>query len=262
MRILSVSPRQCWPPLSGARLREYFLLRALGTNAELTHVFFAQAGEAAPTGGDLAFCKTVVPVPAPAPYTPLKIAAGFVGRWPLPVVNYTSPAMRRALAALVERERFDLVHLDSIHMAAYASMLARMSGAPIVYDWHNIESEAMRRYSRNTGSPARSGYAAYTARRLAALEKRLLRDAFGHVVCSERERALLAAIAPQARIAVIENGVDTQYFSDFDAADKVRDRLVFVGSMNYHANIEAAVSFSRRVWPRIRSRFSGTRRRR
>ena len=61
MRILFVSPRQCWPPLSGAKLREYHLARALSRYADLTHVFFAQAG---PSASDGLPWKTV-PVPAP-----------------------------------------------------------------------------------------------------------------------------------------------------------------------------------------------------
>jgi len=34
-----------------------------------------------------------------------------------------------------------------------------------------------------------------------------------------------------------------------------RRRVLFVGSMRYHANVEAAVAFTRTVWPGIRERF-------
>src|SRR5208283_646485 len=110
--------------------------------------------------------------------------------------------------------RFDLVHLDSIHMAAYVPNVRRQTAAPVVYNWHNIESELMRRYSAGASSPLRKVYAAWTARRLAALERLILLQAFGHVVCSERERAQLLRIVPEARIAVIENGVDTAFFGE------------------------------------------------
>ena len=249
MRILFVSPRQCWPPLSGAKLREYHLARALSRYAELTHVFFAQAGPPAADG----LPWKAVPVPVPRFYTPAKIARGIFGRWPLPVVNYTSDPMRAALASLVDGQPFDLVHLDSIHMAAYEPILRR-AGAPIVYDWHNIESEAMRRYGANVPSPAHKLYAFLTARRLAHLEKEVLRTGFGHVVCSGRERETLLRAAPEARIAVIENGVDAKFFSETAPRDR-RYRVLFVGSMRYHANVEAAVAFTRAVWPGIRARF-------
>jgi sugar transferase (PEP-CTERM/EpsH1 system associated) len=257
MRVLSISPRQCWPPVSGAKLRDYFFIKALGENAALTHVFFAEDGTPVPTAQEFPFCEKVVAVARPRMYTPAKIAAGFVGRWPLPVINYFSREMEQALASIAAQTTFDLVRVDSIHMAPYAESLRRKLEAPMIYDWHNIESEAMQRYSRQASSPAHKLYAAFTARRLAAFEKRLLREAFGHVVCSEREKQLLQSIAPEARIAVIENGVDSGYFSDFGRPITRRQGIVFVGSMSYHANVDGATWFARTVWPTVRERHPG-----
>jgi sugar transferase (PEP-CTERM/EpsH1 system associated) len=256
MRILFLSPRQCWPPVSGAKLREYHMARALGKRAELTYVFFNEPGVAVPGSSDLPFCKEIVAVPRPPLYSPGRIARGLLGRRPLPVVNYTSREMKNALAAVVRGAAFDLVHLDSIHMAGYESYLKReLPRARVVYNWHNIESELMRRFSLQEKSVPKKFYAAITAPRLAAAEKRILHSAFGHVVCSDRERAELLKIVPGARIEVIDNGVDTQYFTEDAAPVSGRSRIVFVGAMAYHANIDAAVWFTRQIWPRIRARF-------
>jgi len=254
LRILFVSPRQSWPLYSGARMRDHYFAQALGRRAALTYVFFSEPGRASPQRADLPFCRRIVPVPAPRLYTPGKIVRGVLGRWPLPVVNYTSNEMKAALAGVLREDQFDLVHLDSIHMAAYVPGVCRQTPAPVVYNWHNIESELMRRYSAGV-QPLRKLYAAWTARRLAALERQILGQAFGHVVCSQRERAQLLGIVPEARIAVIENGVDTAFFAEPPVAPGRRHRIVFVGSMRYHGNVEAAVWFARSVWPRIRERF-------
>ena len=248
MRILYVSPRQCFPPRHGSALREYHFTRALGRCAELTHIFFAQDRTAVP---DVPFCRESVAVPAPPRYTPAKLIRGLIQ--PLPVVNYTTGAMKAALATLVDRRQFDLVHVDGIHMTGYETILRR-TGAPLVYCWHNIESEGMWRYSAEAASPARKLYAALTARRLAAIEKEILRTAAGHIVCSERERETLLRIAPEARIATIENGADLRSFQEIQPAAR-RHRILFVGWMAYHANVQAAVDFTRDVWPGIRERF-------
>jgi glycosyltransferase involved in cell wall biosynthesis len=203
------------------------------------------------------FCRKIVPVPAPRRYTPGKIFRGLLGRRPLPLVNYTSDAMKAALASAMAEEPFDLVHADSIHMAAYEPILRR-GGAPIIYDWHNIESEGMRRYMAGAPSPAHKVYASLTARRLEALENEILHTAYGHVVCSERERETLLRMAPQARIATIENGADLHAFEDTQPAAE-RRRILFVGWMSYHANVKAAVDFTYNVWPGIRERFPGWR---
>ena len=127
---------------------------------------------------------------------------------------------------------------------------------PLVYNWHNIESELMRRYSAAVNTPARRIYSAWTARQLERLERSILRTGSGHVVCSEREQAQLQKIEPSARIAGVPNGVDTAYFAGASPPGR-RHRIVFVGAMKYPPNIEAAVTFSHNVWPQLRERLPG-----
>jgi len=121
----------------------------------VTYLHFADPGQPALTRKDLPFCRGVEAIPKPAAYGALKMARGIVGRSPLPVLNYTSDEMSRAVGRLTAgAANFDLVHLDSIHMIRYAGSSAR-----VVYDWHNIESEALRRYSATVASRPRRWYA-------------------------------------------------------------------------------------------------------
>jgi polysaccharide biosynthesis protein PslH len=249
VRILFLSPRQCWPALSGAKLREYHLARALSGWAELTYVYFADAGDQPLTRNDLPFVAHIVAVPKPPAYSSWKLVRGVAGRWPLSVLNYMSPQMTDALARL--DTPYDLVHLDSIHMLRYEETLGRPR---VIYNWHNIESEAMRRYAEITPSTLRRAYANLTAGKLEGLEREILSSAFGHIVCSEREREQLHRIAPAARIQVIENGVDCANFAGLNR-DLRRNRIVFVGKMDYPANIEAIVRFAHTVWPVVRSQM-------
>lgn len=257
-KVLVISPRQCWPPRSGAKLRDYYFARALGQQASLSYVYFIDPGSAPMSEVELPFCRNIVGLPKPRGYSPLKIARGLTGRWPLPVLNYTSREMLQAVAGLARRERYDLVHLDSIHMTGCVDVLREALGLdlPIVYNWHNIESELMRRYSAAVNTSARSIYSAWTARQLERLERSILRTGFGHVVCSEREHRELHRIAPAARIAVVPNGVDTAYFAAAGTSGK-QNRLVFVGLMSYYPNIEAAVTFTHNVWPGLRKHLPG-----
>jgi polysaccharide biosynthesis protein PslH len=253
MRILSLSPRQCWPPVSGAKLREFYLLKALGVGAELTHLFFRDAGFPPPSAEELPFCARAVAVAPPHRYTLAKTVTGLLGRAPLSIVNYLSPGMEQALRDAARSREFELVHIEGLHMAGYVPLLRSLTRAPIVFDWHNIESEAMARFTSHVDSPLKKLYGRITARRLAALERQLLHECFGHIVCSERERGQLLGIDPRARIATIENGVDTRYFEAPAASPHAPFRLVFVGSMDYHANVDAAVYFARAVWPAVRA---------
>lgn len=257
MRILFLSPRQSLPARSGAKLREYHFLRALGQAAEITYLYFIDPGSAPLTRDDLPFCRDVIGVPKPPSYGVVNTAMGILGSWPLPILNYTSPEMSAAVSRLVTEGDFDIIHLDSIHMIRYArEALARKSSLKAVYNWHNIESEAMRRYAATTPGRARQWYARQTAGKLEILENAILHKAFGHVVCSAREREQLLGIAPAARIEVVENGVDTGYFGECAGSPAVPVQVVFVGAMDYFPNAEAAIFFANRIWPSMREKLA------
>src|ERR1700691_3598550 len=120
MRILFLSPRQCLPARSGAKLREHHFLRALGRSAEISYLYFRDPGAQPLTAEDLPFCLDVVGIPKPSAYGPVKIAMGMLRAWPLPILNYTSPEMSEAVDRVMSTRSSDIFHLDSILMIRYA----------------------------------------------------------------------------------------------------------------------------------------------
>ena len=256
LKILFLSPRQCWPARSGAKLREYHFAKSLGERGELTYVYFADPGAAPLIRQELPFCHEIVAVPKKGAYTPLQMLQGAVGKWPLPILNYTNAAMDEAVARTLTAGSFDLIHADSIHMIRYARRAHKAGGGQVVYNWHNIESEAMSRFADTVHSAPKRWYARQTAAKLETLEREILPEALGHVVCSAREREQLLAWSPNARIHVAENGVDTAYFFGAGNAEAGLN-LVFVGSMDYFPNVDAAVSFVGGVWPTLRHQIPG-----
>jgi len=78
MRILFLSPRQSLPSRSGAKLREYHFLRALGRSAEVTYIYFGDPGAPRLTVEDLPFCREVIGIPKPPAYGPGKTIMGIL----------------------------------------------------------------------------------------------------------------------------------------------------------------------------------------
>lgn len=255
VRVLFLSPRECWPPTSGAKLRDYYFARGLAQGSDLKYIFFGTDQSARQLAENLNPGTEVFAVPAPAKYSALKIVRGLLGRYPLPVLNYTSAGMAHTIGQVIGAERFDAVHLDSIHFAAYLPLLrSRLPEAKVILNWHNIESELMARYAGTSASLKRKAYAKVTARQMQKLENSMLHSCYGHVVCSRRELEVLSRRDSTARIALAPNGVDGSYFSlQSDAA--LKQRLVFVGQMSYHANAEGIAWFVRSAWPAIRGRY-------
>jgi len=73
-----------------------------------------------------------------------------------------------------------------------------------------------------------------------------------HTVTSEREHVRLQTRNPAAEIHVIPNGVDVQYFGGQEIDPGLsRTNLLFSGSMDYSANVDAVVWFVNDIWPEL-----------
>lgn len=254
IRLLQMAPRLCWPLNTGAKLRNFQLARVLSDQVPITFLGFAHEGEEAQKLTET--YQQVVAVPRDNHNSILNIARGAVGTVPLPLRNYTTGAMKRQLQTVLKAESFDVVQFESIHLLGYLPLVrAAETRLPLaILDWHNIESDVLLQYSRRERNSLRRAYAQRTARLMRAAEKHATDVFDAHVVVSETDAERLRQLNPEARVFVIENGVDAAYYAqNADQALRTanRHRIVFVGSMDYHANIDAAVHFARNSWPNV-----------
>ena len=72
------------------------------------------------------------------------------------------------------------------------------------------------------------------------------------LVVNEKERAALHALAPDAHIRVIENGIDLTSFLP-EGPPEASASVVFCGVMNYGPNVLGAIWLAREVWPLVRA---------
>jgi sugar transferase (PEP-CTERM/EpsH1 system associated) len=248
MRVLQLAPRVCWPLDTGAKLRNYHLARVLSRDARVTLLAFGDSSSA-----ELRDVYTeIVTVPRGNGYSLGKLLRGAVGRTPLPLLNYTSQEMTDAVARLLAEDEFDVVQVESIHLMSYLRTIrARTKRGLVICDWHNIESELMQRYSEQEKSAPRRAYAGRTARLMKDSEQRALSEFDAHIAVSERDAKALRSVNSSANVFVIENGVDSSYYATDGSQSNARKRIVFVGSMDYHANVEGVLRFARSVWPAV-----------
>lgn len=248
LRVLQFAPRTPWPLDTGAKLRNYHLARILATQAHISLLAFGDKQDE--TALETVY-ERIVTVPRLAEYSFTKVLRGAVGRTPLPLLNYTTKEMSRTLADVLAKNDFDIVQVESVHLMNYLPVIRAARSHPIVVcDWHNIESDLMRQYAEREQSLARKTYARRTARLMNEFEMKALDEFDGHIVVSKQDAERLRQMNPRARIVVIENGVDVSYYAGEQSAGK--KRIVFVGSMDYHANIDGAIDFARKVWPTVR----------
>lgn len=264
MRILALSAQLPFPPRSGKAMRDYYLLAGLARRHALCLLCMGRSPEetiaAAPLAKELPFQTALLP----AHRLPRRLLALLLSGRPDLSWRTDCPAFRRLLSGRLAEEPPDVILVEGLEMAAYglwARRWLRRAGRPVprlVLDEHNAEYLLQRRAWEIARREGRSlpvaFYSWVQARRLARFERSACVQADAVVAVSADDRRALLALAPQAQIFVVPNGVDTDEYAPWPAPLASQPpTLVFTGRMDYRPNVDAVIWFCAEIWPRVRA---------
>jgi len=251
MEILFITGNLPYPPTDGWKIRVFSLIRNLSQRHRVSLISFMRTTEDSQAIEALrAYCADVWVLPRDPRYSPWMLLLGLVGPTAFPVVNYRDQRMTDLLREILTKRSFDVVQAESLHVAQYCLGLP----CHTVLDLHNIESLLMKRYAEQERHPLKRAYAEVTWRKLAAYERDVC-GRFTHcLTCSEEDRRLLQEQAGVERVSVIPNGVDVDGFAPDGVGTIPSNRLVFVGRMDYHANVDGVRWFCAEVLPLVQAK--------
>jgi glycosyltransferase involved in cell wall biosynthesis len=159
---------------------------------------------------------------------------------------YASREYRTEIDRLMAETRFDIVHMDSLDLSEY---LPALRDLPVVCTHHNVESDLLRRRAQSETSLVLRRYLELQARLMEAEEARWCGSMALNIAVSEADAKRLQEIAPDARFAVVPNGVDTEKFLPGEGEG---NGVVFVGGYSWYPNRDAMEYFSEAILPVIR----------
>jgi glycosyltransferase involved in cell wall biosynthesis len=125
---------------------------------------------------------------------------------------------------------------------------------------HNVEWLLYQRISDTEPKGWSSEYARIQARLLSKSEVEQFKQCDLVVVCSKEDKRAAMQLAPDARLAVIGNGVDSCYFSPakFELCAST-PTILFTGTFGYQPNLDGLKYFVEEVLPLIKAEVPGCR---
>jgi sugar transferase (PEP-CTERM/EpsH1 system associated) len=279
MKILFLTPQLPYPPMQGATLRNFYLIRETAKRHEVSLLTFTQTGDAPIADSPLQqLCRELMAIPAPMP-RPLWQRAWSSLASPSPdmALRLASKLFSHALLDWTLREHFDVIQVEGIELAAYGIMLnffwqfARQTtqrkpqASCLVFDDHNAEYVLQRSaFQADARQITRWHGALYSLvqwRKLIGYERRALGAHAATIAVSEADQRALQPLAPDKKIVVVSNGIDTQEYTLAIASRQTAPLamtttcdLVFTGKMDYRPNIDAALWFADEIFPLVRAR--------
>jgi glycosyltransferase involved in cell wall biosynthesis len=149
---------------------------------------------------------------------------------------------------LLSEGKIDLIHYDTISLSQFVQTDGDI---PKVLTHHNVESKLMERRAKMEKNPLAKNYLSLQTKRLRDYEKVESPKFAANIVMSETDGNELKAINHEINLAVVPNGVDTQYF--LPRRENETLSLIYTGGMNMFANKDAVLYFLSEIWPAIKA---------
>jgi polysaccharide biosynthesis protein PslH len=254
-RILYLTHRVPYPPNRGDRIRSYHTLRFLAARADVDLACLADEPVADDCRAVLAgLCRRVAIVPLPRRRRWLRACQSLARGRSATEGLFRSAALRDTLRTWAGDTQYDAAIAFCSSMAQYLDAPGLQSRVRLV-DLVDIDSQKWFDYADRAAPPARWLFRC-EGRRVRRLEQQLAQTADALTVVSSAEANLLRGFSPRAPVHAIPNGVDLDYFQPGPTARVAADpTCIFVGALDYRANVDGITWFCEAVWPQVLARI-------
>lgn len=242
MKLFIIAPRFPYPIEKGDKLRLYHQIRRLSSHYQ---IYLLALSDVKVSEEDIAHIQQFVEKTYVFRLKKINILfslfAGMFSKLPLQVHYFLNRRIKSKISELHKTIKPDLTFNQLIRTTEYAREL---EGKKIL-DYMDAFSTGMGKRIGNSSFPFRMIYK-LEYKRLLRYEKEIYKDFGKHCIISEQDKERIAKHV-NGPIAVIPNGVDTEYF--VPQRDEKKYDICFVGNMGYRPNVKAAEFLCKKILP-------------
>lgn len=254
MRILMLTPYLPYPLLSGGQIRTYNLIKKLSKIHEITlFALIKTESERQYIKHLQPYCKKIKAFKrSEKPFTISNILRTAVSSYPFLVIrNYVTDAIKEIKIELQNHE-YDLIHAETFYMMPHLPQTI----IPTILVEQTIEYLGYESYAKNA-LPVFRTLLNIDIKKIRRWERYYWRRCDKLIVMSNEDKNFIASIIKNpAKIEVVSNGVDSQWFKNKKRKNPKQPTILFVGTFKWLPNVEAVNYLVKKIWPLIKNQIS------
>lgn len=249
MKVLFISALLPYPLHSGGQVRIYNLLKAAAKTHEITLLSYIRNNSEKKYLEKLNFVKTAEVFMRGRALQMKYLIPSIFGKLPLLMESYVNRAMSERIAELMEKEKFDLIHLEPFYVYP---VIPKNLNTPIVVSEHNIEYQVYADHADTYGNIIVKQLLKTDGLKLKKYERQIWRDADRIVAVSTEDAGVIKEYLHQDKTDVVANGVDLVKFKYHKRMINTDEpKFLFVGNFLWMPNTEAVKKLIYQIWPEI-----------
>jgi len=171
---------------------------------------------------------------------------------PFQAAYFRSRKMKTEIQKLIERNNYDVIYFHLIRSAQYFEA-AKNSKAVKMLDFTDAVSLYLSRFSEVTRNPIKKYTLLIELKRIINYEP-IAKKFDTLFICSEKDKDYLEEKKLHPNIQFLRNGFNADLF----APEKIhfeKNRIIFTGNMPYFPNRDAALYFTKEIFPLVRESY-------
>jgi len=169
------------------------------------------------------------------------------------VSRFYNAIFEEEIISLLNQEKFDVIQLEGTFLGPYIETIRSHFDGLISLRMHNVEYEIWERLAANEKNPLKRLYLSRLATQLKKYEKQLLAKVDVVVPVTEVDAAKFKALKSDLKIFVSPAGINLDEWQ-FAPTNNFTN-WYHIGSMEWHANKEAAEWFITEIHPNLAAAF-------
>lgn len=253
-----LTPYLPWPLHSGGQIRTYNLLKNLAHKHDISLFSFIRDDQEREYVKKLSpFCSKIQLFKrTKSPWALRNILLSGFTPYPFLVSIYLSQSARTALKKeLTEQGKYDIIHAETF----YVMPNIPKTSIPTLLVEQTIEYLGYQTYTFQKAKIFLKPLLYADVVKLKYWEKVFWKRADHLVTMSEEDRQWIRRQVPSARVSVVANGIDVEYFNKTEIRQPENPTVLFVGNYKWLPNVDAATYLVKEIWPLIHLVVSGAR---
>jgi len=257
LSILWLKSGPLYPLDTGGKKRTYNMLKELNGKHRVTYLSLSSSGGRPDGPEDYAGSTSWVPW-SETPKGSVVFFADIARNWlasrrPYVIDKYMSGEMCRRIVELDSSGRLDLILCDFLTPAVNLFAGGYRPQTKTVIFQHNVESIIWQRMAESAPNPLAKFYLEGQCRRMRKFEREACAACDGVIGVSEEDcRVMREELGLKNVLGSSETGVDLDFFKPDGGLARDPARVVFLGSMDWMANIDAVTYFLEASWPAVK----------
>ncbi|HYG15199.1 MAG TPA: glycosyltransferase family 4 protein [Bacteroidia bacterium] len=166
------------------------------------------------------------------------------------VIRFYHKGFEALLEQVLTREKFDIIHLESLFVTPYLPVMRRHHKGPIAMRAHNVEHRIWHNLAINEGNALKKWYLHLLANRLRAYEETTLNKLDALVALTHEDADFFTSSGFTGKVHISPHGINLAEF-EYTGQPQGEADVFHLGSMDWIPNQEAMRWFLDEIWPLV-----------